>query len=204
MFARILAWASAVEARKGGLDHRRRLLAGLEGRVVEIGAGTGNNFPHYPSGVSEVVAVEPEANLRAMASEAADTAPVPVSVVNAVVDDLPLPDGSMDAVVVSGVLCSVPDPGRALEELARVVRPGGELRFYEHVTSGNPVGATVQRALEATIWPRLMGGCHPARSTEQSITAAGFQIERSDHFTFWPTFLSIPVAPRRLGQARRP
>jgi ubiquinone/menaquinone biosynthesis C-methylase UbiE len=204
LFARILARAAAIEARKGGTEHRRRLLAGLEGRVVEVGAGTGNNFAHYPPGVTEVLAVEPERNLRALAVEAARQAPVPVRVVSAVIDHLPAGDASMDAAVVAGVLCSVPEPSRALAELARVVRPGGELRFYEHVTSANPIGAGVQRLLGATVWPRVMGGCHPARDTEATIEAAGFAVEDCERFTFLPTTLSIPVAPRILGRARRP
>jgi ubiquinone/menaquinone biosynthesis C-methylase UbiE len=124
--------------------------------------------------------------------------------VSAVIDHLPAGDASMDGAVVAGVLCSVPDPERALAELARVVRPGGELRFYEHVAAANPVGARVQRLLGATVWPRMMGGCHPARDTEGAIVAAGFAVEECDRFTFWPTSLSLPVAPRILGRARRP
>jgi SAM-dependent methyltransferase len=203
LFARILARASAIEARKGGTAHRQRLLAGLEGVVVEVGAGTGNNLGLYPPQVTAVLAVEPETNLQAMAAGAARTAPVPVQVVSAVGDHLPLADASVDAAVVAGVLCSVPEPARTLAELARVVRPGGELRFYEHVTSANPVGAAAQRLLGATVWPRLMGGCHPARDTAQAVAAAGFEVEEIDRFTFVPTTLSIPVAPRILGRARR-
>lgn len=203
-FARVLAWSSAVEARKGGTEHRRRLLAGMSGRVIEIGAGTGNNFAHYPPAVTEVVAIEPEANLRAMAVKAAANAPVPVRVVDATADQLPVDDASMDAGVVAGVLCSVPDPSRALQELARAIRPGGELRFYEHVIAQNPIPALAQRALRATIWPRLFGGCHPDRSTDATIQDAGFTIEACERFTFWGTVLSIPVSSRILGRAVRP
>jgi ubiquinone/menaquinone biosynthesis C-methylase UbiE len=201
-FARVLAWASEVEGRKGGTEHRRRLLTGLEGRVVEVGAGTGNNFAHYPTTVTEVVAVEPEANLRAMAAAEAIRAPVPVRLVDALGDLLPLATASMDGAVVAGVLCSVPDPARALAELRRVVRPGGELRFYEHVIARHSVAAAMQWLLSATVWPRVMGGCHLDRATEDNIVAAGFEIDWCDRFTFRPTVLSIPGAPRVLGRAQ--
>jgi ubiquinone/menaquinone biosynthesis C-methylase UbiE len=204
LFARILARSAAIEARKGGTAHRERLLSGLEGTVVEVGAGTGNNFALYPPGVTRVLAVEPETNLRALAVDAARTAPVPVHVVSAVGDHLPLGDHSVDAVVVAGVLCSVPQQARTLAELARVVRPGGELRFYEHVAAANPAAAAVQRLLGATVWPRMMGGCDPTRDTAAAVAAAGFAVEELERFTFWPTTLSIPVAPRILGRARRP
>src|SRR5712691_4607513 len=105
----------------GQAEHRRRLLAGLEGRVVELGAGSGINFRHYPDSVTEVVAVEPEDYLRGLAEQAATTAPVPVRVVSGVSGDLPLEDASCDAGVACLVLCTVPDPRRALAELARVI-----------------------------------------------------------------------------------
>ena len=138
VFARVLARAAVLEERRGGAEHRRRLLAGLRGRVIELGAGSGVSFAYYPAAVTELVAVEPEAHLRAMAQEAAAEAPVPVRVVEGVADDLPAEDASMDAGVVTAVLCSVPDPAAALRELARVIRPGGELRFFEHVAARSP------------------------------------------------------------------
>jgi ubiquinone/menaquinone biosynthesis C-methylase UbiE len=202
-FARFLARAAALEERRGGAEHRRRLLAGLRGRVIEIGAGTGVSFGHYPASVDEVLAVEPEPHLRALATEAARDAPVPVLVVDGVADRLPAGDASMDAGVVAGVLCSVPDQARALAELRRVVRPGGELRFHEHVAARAPRLAALQRALDATVWPRLNGGCRLTRDTEAAIAAAGFVVERRERFSFRPTLFATPVAPRILGSARR-
>jgi ubiquinone/menaquinone biosynthesis C-methylase UbiE len=201
-FARLLARASRIEARKGGDEHRRRLLSGLEGRVVEIGAGTGNNFGFYPSSVTLVVAVEPEPNLRAMAREAARRAAVPVVLVESVAADLPVASGSMDAAVVAGVLCSVPDPARALAEMRRAVQGRGQLRFFEHVRSQHRVAAFLQHLLAASVWPRVMGGCRPDRTTEATIATAGFDIESCERFSFRPTLLSVPVAPRILGRAR--
>ena len=204
LFARLQARESAKAERKGAGEHRRRLLAGLSERVIEVGAGSGVHFRHYPRGVTEVLAVEPEPHLRELAEEAARSAPVPVRVVDGLAERLPADDASMDAGVAAGLLCSVPDPAAALAELARVVRPGGELRFYEHVVSGRPALAHVQRALDATVWPRAFGGCHPSRDTEAEIAGAGFEIEACERFEFRPTLLSTPVAPRILGAARRP
>ena len=201
--ARLIERAMRAGEQRGQAEHRRRLLAGLTGRVVELGAGTGINFKHYPTTVTEVVAIEPEAYLRELAQEAATTAPVPVRVVDAVSGGLPLEDGSCDAGVVSLVLCSVPDPERALAELARVIRPGGELRFYEHVVSHRRFEAGVQRFADATFWPLVAGGCHLSRDTQPAIERAGFQIEAIERFPFSPAAL-LPPDPHILGIARRP
>jgi ubiquinone/menaquinone biosynthesis C-methylase UbiE len=204
LFARCLARSAAISERKGAAALRERLLDGLAGRVVEVGAGSGIQFRHYPDAVSEVIAIEPEPTLRAMARQAANEAPVPVRVVDGLADALPFADGSLDAGVCAGVLCSVDDPAAALAELARVIRPGGSLRFYEHVTSSRPRAAALQRALDATgIWRRAMGGCRTARRSDAAIAAAGFRIVRLERFTFRPTLLDTPVAPKVLGEARR-
>ena len=204
IFARVLARAALLEERRGGAEHRRRLLAGLRGRVIEVGAGSGVSFAYYPATVTELVAVEPEAHLRAMAQEAAAGAPICVRVVEGVADALPAQDASMDAAVVTAVLCSVPEPAAALRELARVIRPGGELRFFEHVAARSRRLARLQRALDATVWPRLNGGCHTSRDTEAAIGAAGFEIEERERFSFRAHALAAPVAPRILGRALRP
>src|SRR5512142_1019590 len=112
--------------------HRDELVAGLSGRVIEVGAGTGSNFAHYPATVEQLVAVEPEPHLRRQARAAAARARIPIEVLDGVADRLPADDASFDAAVVSLVLCSVPDQTSALAELYRVLRPGGDLRFYEH------------------------------------------------------------------------
>jgi ubiquinone/menaquinone biosynthesis C-methylase UbiE len=123
--------------------------------------------------------------------------------VDGVAERLPLPDASVDAVVLAGVLCSVPDPGRVLDEAARVLRPGGELRFYEHVVARNRRLARLQRLFDATFWPRLFGGCHASRDTEATLVASRFTLETRDRWSFRPTLLATPVAPRILGRARR-
>ena len=203
LFARLFERLVPVLEAKGGAEHRDELLAGLTGRVVEVGAGTGANFSHYPSTVIEVVAAEPESYLRVRAGEAARTAPIPVTVRDATAERLPFEAGSFDAGVVSLVLCSVADPAAALGELFRVIRPGGELRYYEHVRSERPRLARVQQAVDV-VWPRLAGGCHTSRQSEPAIEAAGFVVERSRTFDFRPCVMSAPVAPHVIGMARRP
>ena len=201
IFARIYTRFAPREDERGQAENRRELLAGLSGRVVEVGAGTGLNFAHYPEAVTEVVAVEPEPYLRARATETAASAPVPVRVLDGVADDLPLEPGSVDAGVVSLVLCSVPDQDSALAELHRVIRPGGELRFYEHVVSNRESRRRFQRVMDATVWPRVAGGCHMTRDTRGAIDRAGFIVQRSRRFPFPPGKIGLPHI---LGSARRP
>lgn len=187
----------------GQADHRRRLLEGLRGAVLELGAGDGTNFRFYPPEVTEILAIEPENRLRRQAQEAARDAAALVRVVPGWDDDLPAGDESVDAAVASLVLCSVPDQERALGELFRVVRPGGQLRFYEHVRARSPGHARLQRAIEP-IWHRIGGGCHPSRDTVSSIGSSSFELEQCDRFTFAPGLLSRVAAPHVLGTARRP
>jgi ubiquinone/menaquinone biosynthesis C-methylase UbiE len=204
VFARVFDRLSRREELAGQREHRRRALEGLHGRVVELGAGNGLNFEHYPQAVSEVMAVEPESYLRARATEAAARVAIPVTVVDGIADALPLEDRAFDAAVASLVLCTVPDQDAALRELWRVLRPGGQLRFYEHVVSRQPGFARFQRIADATLWPLFAGGCHSARDTLGAIERAGFTVERCEHFDFRPTPLVAPATPRILGVARKP
>ena len=204
LFARGYAWLAKREDKAGNADNRRELLAGLKGTVIEVGAGIGSNFEHYPETVAKVVAVEPEPYLRDKATQAATSAPVPVRVVDAIADALPLEDAAADAGVASLVLCSVPDQATALAELHRVIKPGGELRFYEHVVADRPGLARFQHVLDRTVWPRVAGGCHASRDTRAAIEAAGFEIESERRFKFQPSPVVIAVSPHILGVARRP
>jgi SAM-dependent methyltransferase len=203
IWARVYARISPTMDAQGALDHRRELLAGLAGRVLEVGAGNGLNFAHYPLGVTEVLAVEPEPYLRGLADVAARQAPVPTRVVDGTADALPAADASMDAAVASLVLCSVPDQARSLAELHRVLRPGGQLRFFEHVRADTAGLARVQR-LADLLWPTLLGGCHTSRDTVTAITTAGFEVTSLQRFRFPESRLPQPAAPHVLGVAHRP
>ena len=202
LFARLWPRLAHQFDRHGGTDHRRQLVAGLEGRVIEIGAGDGRNFAHYPVTVSEVVAVEPEAHLRGLAEERAVRAPVKVRVIDGVAEQLPLDDGVFDAAVFSLVLCSVREPSAALAEVRRVLRSGGRLRYFEHVVA--PQGAAhrgVQRLLDAIIWPRVGGGCHTARDTLASIRQSGLQVVDLERFAFPDSRIPMPTSPHIRGEA---
>jgi ubiquinone/menaquinone biosynthesis C-methylase UbiE len=203
VFARAYERISHVAEAKGASEYRDRLLAGLHGRVIEVGAGNGLNFSHYPTTVTEVVAVEPEPFLRARAEEAARSVSVPTAILEGTADALPGPDAAFDAGIASLVLCSVPDESTALEELRRVIRPGGQLRFFEHVVSKRAGPASVQRLADRTIRPFLSGGCHAGRDTLAAIEAAGFVIEHSERFSFKPNPIDV-TSPHILGTARRP
>ncbi|MBC2876396.1 MULTISPECIES: class I SAM-dependent methyltransferase [Streptomyces] len=204
LFARFYArTAPALEVRSGMAAHRRELLAGLAGRVIEIGAGPGLNFPYYPDAVSEVVAVEPEQWLRRAAVEAAVRAEVPVDVVPAAAEALPVKSEAFDAAVVCLVLCSVRDVPRALGELRRVLRPGAEVRFFEHGRAEERTFAAVQRVADRILWPRLFGGCRTSRDPLRALAAAGFAVRSPRRVRVPATGLRLPSSSCVTGVAVR-
>ena len=204
LFVRFYRRAQRTAVKRGENEHRRRVLEGLSGRVVELGAGDGANFALYPETVTEVIAVEPEPRFRAEAAEVAKNAPVPIRVEPGTAEQLPVEDESVDAVLASLVLCTVPDPAAALAEARRVIRPGGELRFYEHVHADRqPLRAVLEIADRSRLWPTIGGGCHPTRDTLSAIRSAGFTVERCERLAFSPSPM-IPKIPHILGIARRP
>ncbi len=183
---------------------RTENLAGLTGRVLEVGAGTGSNFAYYPATVTEVVAVEPERRLAPQAQAAAEKVPIPVTVTAGTVENF-LTGGAepFDAVVCSLVLCSVEDPDDVLRQLHSLLHPGGELRFLEHVGSPGLRGR-LQAFADATVWPRLMGNCHTHRDTEASIVGAGFEVQVARREPAMPAWLPTPVAEYTIGRATKP
>ncbi|MEV0113050.1 class I SAM-dependent methyltransferase [Streptomyces sp. NPDC050844] len=203
VFARFYARQSVAAERVIGA-HRKELLAGLSGRVIEVGAGNGLNFAHYPTAVSEVVAIEPERILRQLAASAAVRAEVPVDVVPGAAEALPVKSEAFDGAVASLVLCSVRDVPRALAELRRVLRPGGELRFFEHGVAPGKAMARAQRVLDRTVWPLLFGGCHVARDPLAALRDAGFEIGPYRRFLVPAKGPRLPSSYCVLGSARRP
>ncbi|BDB44477.1 MULTISPECIES: class I SAM-dependent methyltransferase [Mycobacterium] len=200
-FARIWPAFAAHEAESVRVL-RRENLAELSGRVLEIGAGCGTNFAYYPDTVTQVVAVEPESHLVPKARAAAATAPIPVVVTSQTAEDFS--DGEpFDAVVCSLVLCSVHDQDGVLRRLHSLLRPGGELRFLEHVASAGARGR-LQRVADATVWPRMFGNCHTHRDTERAIVDAGFVVQTSRREWTLPAWAPLPVSELALGRARRP
>ena len=203
-FARMYARVSPGMEQEGMGRLREELLAGVAGEVVEVGAGNGLNFAHYPPTASAVVAVEPEPQLRSLAERTAGQAPVPVSVVAGRAEALPLETASVDVGVVCLVLCALPQEDRGLAELHRVIRPGGELRFLEHAVAQTAAFRAFQRLADATIWPGLTGGCRTARDPLAAFTRAGFEVVRARRVRFPAGRLPVPAAPHVLGTARRP
>ncbi|KWT58276.1 methyltransferase type 11 [Streptomyces albus subsp. albus] len=196
LYPKLAAWAEE----HGAQEHRAEALAPATGRVLEIGAGHGLNFPHYPAAVSEVVALEPERTLRDLAREAASRAPVPVSVADGVAERLPAPDASYDTVVCSLVLCSVRDLPAALREIRRVLRPGGRFCFYEHIRAHSRGFAAYQCAVDL-VWPHISGGCRTGRRTDLAIPGMGFTVKHVRHFRFPPGRNPAPTAPFMIGLA---
>lgn len=201
-FARFLERREQRRPDPGARELRRRLLAGLEGRVLEVGSGDGRSFGHYPPEVTTLLAVEPDPTARESAAERARGTAVPIEIVGGVAERLPAEDGSFDAVVVMGVLCSVSEPAVVLQELKRVLGRGGELRFWEHVRSSHVWFRAVQRLVDGLFWTRALGGCETTRDTEAAIRAAGFRFDRLERGFHSSSFLTITSAPYVLGVAK--
>ena len=157
-------------------ETRERVTAGLAGDVLEIGFGSGRNVPHLPSSVNRLLAVEPAAVGRKLASRRIAEAPIPVEFVGTDGQELPLPDASVNHVLVTWTLCTIPDVDRALREIHRVLQPGGTLHFVEHGRSPRPGVAQWQDRL-TPLWGVLFGGCHLNRSIDALIEGAGLELD---------------------------
>lgn len=182
-----------------GMRRRRRaLVAAARGRVLEIGAGTGLNIPHYPAEVDALILSEPEPGMRHRLAGRLRRHGRTASIVDAPAEHLPLPDASVDTVVATLVLCTVADPERALGEIARVLRPGGRLLFIEHVRAQSRLLATCQDALLRP-WRAFAGGCVCNRTTLETMQACGLTAEVDP--ASWRGMPAI-VRPLVVGQAR--
>jgi ubiquinone/menaquinone biosynthesis C-methylase UbiE len=163
--------------RRGLAAWRAELLAETSGRVLEVGAGTGLNLPHYPKAVTTLVLAEPDPHMRSALRRRVGHDGRRVTISDADAESLPFADGVFDVVVLTLVLCTVPDVSRALAESRRVLAPGGTLAFIEHV--GGPEGSRRlrwQRRVEPA-WRRVAGGCRLTRRTVEAIEAAGFTMK---------------------------
>ncbi len=158
------------------LPFRKQVVGAAEGRVLEIGAGSGLNFALYGGAVTSVIGLEPSAELLRMARPRASSAPVPVSLLDASAEAIPLETGSVDTVVTTWTMCTIPDASRALAEMRRVLKPQGALLFVEHGRAPEAGVARWQDRLDP-LWSRLAGGCHLNRKIDDLIVAAGFRID---------------------------
>jgi 2-polyprenyl-3-methyl-5-hydroxy-6-metoxy-1,4-benzoquinol methylase len=201
-FARLWTFLSTHEP-EALVALRRENLAGLSGRVLEVGAGTGTNFEFYPDTVTEVVAVEPERRLAVLALKAAAAASVPVTVSGQTVEQFAATGEPFDGVVCSLVLCSIDEPDSVVAQLLSLLRPGGELRYLEHVASSG-ARARLQKLADATVWPRLSGNCHTYRHTEESIASAGFRVTGERREWVMPAWMPLPTGEFAIGRAVKP
>jgi len=160
---------------------RQRVCEGLEGQVVEVGFGSGLNVPYYPEAVTRVAAVEPADLGWKLAQKRLRSARVPVERSGLDGQSLPFPDDSFDTALSTWTMCTIPDVGRALAEVRRVLKPGGTLRFVEHGLASDEGVQRWQHRLEP-VQKRLFGGCHLTRRVPDMLTAAGFEIVELDQF----------------------
>jgi ubiquinone/menaquinone biosynthesis C-methylase UbiE len=156
---------------------REEALDGLQGRVLELGVGTGRNLPYYPFDVAYLAAVDPNEVMLDRARKRAWTVPFPVDLIEASADDLPFEEASFDAVVATLTFCTIPESRKALLEVRRVLKRGGDFRLLEHVRMGQkPIDWLQEKA--TPIWKRVAGGCHLDRDTLAAVREAGFEVER--------------------------
>ncbi len=194
-FAHTLAWGDDAQHRLYG-DYKRNLFADLEGTVVEIGPGTGVNLPYLPGGL-RWIGLEPNPHMHGYIRERLEGRALDTEIRDDPAQDTGLPDDSVDAVVSTLVLCSVPDVPATLAELRRILRPGGRLLFIEHVAAEKHTPLCwVQHGIRP-LWKAVADGCHPARSTGAHLQRAGFSAVEFDRFTIGVP----PVSPHIVGVA---
>ena len=158
------------------LPLRQRVIGAAEGRVLEIGIGSGLNFPVYGGAVKSVIGLEPSSELLHMARARAEAATPPVTLIDASAEAIPLDSGSVDTVVTTWTLCTIPNVAQAIAEMRRVLKPAGALLFVEHGRAPEPSVARWQDRLDP-LWSRLAGGCHLNRKIDDLISGNGFRIE---------------------------
>ena len=198
---RIHAWVLAhLNARYEQLvaDRKRALFAGVHGRVLEIGPGTGPNLRFYPSSI-RWIGIEPNPYMYPYLRKAAEEAGLSIEIRSAIAERFDVEDASVDTVVSTLVLCSVRDPARALQEILRVLKPGGRFLFIEHVAAQRGTTLRWVQNLICPFWKKIADGCHPNRETWKMIEQAGFDRVQYDNFR-----LPLgPVSTQIAGSATR-
>ncbi|EMA05558.1 Methyltransferase domain-containing protein [Haloarcula vallismortis] len=201
LFAAIYDPATTLVERTLLRPHREYLVANLDGTVLDLGAGTGAMFPYFDSvadASTEFHAIEPDPHMRRQAAEKASAQATPMRIESAPAEALPYDENTFDVVIASMVFCTIPDIEAAMSEIARVLTPGGELRFFEHVIDDG-WRARVQSAL-APLWKRLAGGCHLTRQTGSRLAAASsFDVVEIERRNLGVT----PVRPFVRGRLRK-
>jgi len=177
---RVLPYLIHVSMRQGNLaTYRQRLLSAADGRILEIGVGSGHNFRYYSERANHVIGLDPSPKLLSMARETirSQAFPFPVELLQASAEAIPLRSGSLDTVVTTWTLCTIPNVTSALAEMCRVLKPDGRFLFVEHGLSPDPAVRRWQDRL-TPIWKRISGGCHLNRAISQLVQDAGFRIDR--------------------------
>lgn len=199
VFTQVYRWLAKAEDAGAVGRARTQVAQALHGRLLVVGLGPAADLHHLPEQVTEVVGVEPSRSMRRVAAGAVGAAAVPVEVVDAVGEQLPLPEDSVDSVLFAYVLCTVEDPDLVLAEALRVLRPGGTIAVLEHVRAGEGTWMRRAQRLAAAWWPRVTGGCRCDRDTRAVFAAAGLDLSglASPRLTPVP-----PVAPSLVGVIR--
>ena len=175
---RIIPWLIHLSMRQPRLTpYRSRVVSAASGRVLEIGIGSGHNLPLYSNKVRELIGLDPSARLLDMIRGAGGRPPAPLELIKGTAEAIPLDGRSIDTVVSTWTMCTIPEVGRALQEMYRVLKPGGCLVFVEHGRAPEPRVRWWQDRLDPA-WSRLSGGCHWNRAIAELIENAGFRIER--------------------------
>jgi ubiquinone/menaquinone biosynthesis C-methylase UbiE len=173
----VLPWLIDLSMRQSRLaPYRCRVVSAASGRVLEIGIGSGLNLPFYGNSVSQIIGIEPSAKLLHMARAASWRTSVPLDLIEGTAEAIPIDDRSIDTVVTTWTMCSIPVLEHALREMRRVLRPGGRLLFVEHGLAPEPRVRWFQDRL-TPVWKRFSGGCHLNRAIMDTVAHAGFRIE---------------------------
>ncbi|HEY0974735.1 MAG TPA: class I SAM-dependent methyltransferase [Solimonas sp.] len=186
---------------KGVRRFRSRIVPEAQGRVVEIGIGPGHNLPLYdPARVERIWGVDPVLEMTAPAARAIAACPIPVELIAAGAESIPLETASADCAVLTYTACTLPDVPSAMAELRRVLKPGGQVLFCEHGASCDAAVCRWQDRLDP-LWARLAGGCHLNRRVDRDLREAGFDVEL--RFEGYMPWTPKPVGYTRIGAARR-